>query len=71
MAVRNKKSTVSTIVRKAVDMAIVAVRKAEFILSTIVRKAVEVAILAVRKAERKKNHRHTQCYIANTREYKV
>ena len=52
MAVRNKKITVSTIVRKAVDMAIVAVRKAEQILSTIVRKAVEMAIVAVRKAER-------------------
>jgi len=31
-------------VRKAVDMAIMAVRKAELIPPTIVRKAVEVAI---------------------------
>jgi hypothetical protein len=38
------KTIVSTIVRKAVDMAIMAVRKAEKTLSTIVRKAVEVAI---------------------------
>ena len=38
------KTIVSTIVRKAVDMAIMAVRNAEIILSTIVRKAVEVAM---------------------------
>ena len=36
--------------RKAVDMAIMAVRNAEIILSTISRKAVEVAIVAVRTA---------------------
>ena len=47
-----KKNIVSTIVRKAVDMAIMAVRKAEIVLSTIVRKAVEMAIVAVRKAEK-------------------
>ena len=38
---------VSTVVRKAVDMAIMAVRKAEIIPPTIVRKAVEVAIVAI------------------------
>ena len=37
-------------VRKAVDMAIMAVRKAEIKPPTIVRKAVEVAIVAVRTA---------------------
>ena len=44
------KTTVSTVVRKAVHMAIIAVRKAELIPPTIVRKAVEVAIVAVRTA---------------------
>ena len=41
---------VSTIVRKAVEIAKVAVRTAELIPPTIVRKAVEVAIMAVRTA---------------------
>ena len=62
------KITVSTIVRKAVDMAKVAVRKAEIILSMIVRKAVEMAIVAVRKAERKnKIGTHPMLYCKHTR----